>query len=208
MKKKDHKTTYGRKLMSDRRFRYGLLALILGPVLAFASINVDVTTVNEAGTYEWSEDGMGKVVILPRVLDSLTNELELYFESESTASITIVIEDISMNETQRFDVYSHEGPYHFKLETNSRYMIIPHGTEYHGSVLEYDYTLEFYHQPYALLSLPAMASTVIGIYLIYSAQAIGLTVHFREESEDTGPQEKDYTPPSVFDAGREVEDEN
>ncbi len=190
-----------KRTISTRRFKIGMIVLILAPILSFASINMNVVTVSEEGHHEWSAQGGGKLVRLPGALEPKSRILYIRFISSQNLSVTLTIEGAEEKVVETIELQPSES-ITINLTNDSRYLIIPSGSEYFGSSVEYSYSMDYYEQPYSLLAFPAFFSTIIGIYLIYSSHTATAYTYIEEqtgsevncESTDT-----DYTPPTLFD---------
>ena len=91
------------------------------------------------------------------------------------------------------------------LPENSKYLIIPSGSEYQGCRIEINYTITYVYTPYALLSLPAFALTIAALVLIYSSYGTVMDAHRRGLRDMS---EEGYTPPTLYGDGSKDEEKD
>ncbi len=187
-------------MVSARRFKLGVILMILAVLLSFISIYISIETVTQ--TYEWdaAEDEYLEPVNLYSPYRALSNNLSVsYYNGENaTATVVVLGEDIDYdNPLHNFTVMGGESR-ELTLQENATF-IKPYFE--HGK-MEMEYTVEYLSYPYALLFIPAIVLSFSGIIFIYGSYSNALD-HMAEDIDRMDLPFHDYRSPVEEKEGKE-----
>lgn len=159
-------------MVSTRRFKLGVIMMLLAVLLSFISIYITVEAVTQ--TYDWdaAEDQYLEPIRLYSPYGALSNNLSVSYYNGENASATVVVlgpdidydnplHNFTLRSDDTTDLTLHENATFLKPYFDEGYM-------------EMEYTVEYQSHPYSLLFIPAIVLSFSGIIFIYGSYSIAL----------------------------------
>ncbi len=195
MNDKRRKPNLWRYLIGTRKFWYGFLIMLLAVLLSFASIYRTVQT--DVQSYTWDGETENNYVNLIWRQDVQTNNMYLHYRGYETVNI-IITDEVLGREDPLHNIRLQAGDeFNEEISPRAQWLIIEDFTHFEGE-FEMEYTVEYYAQPYSILSLFALAMVFLGLYFIsqgYQVALDNLVEDMRKAEERKGDELEDYKPP-------------